>query len=305
LTYETPNNPAADPRIIEMSRAWMAQLSKAIKAKDSWDFHAYGNVSGQPPERVWTTVEDLPRYTHNYWGMRNRFGILSETYSYLPFADRVATNRRFLEELLGFAHANAARLRDAAAAADKLTIIGQQVSLRSRVKRSPQMVEILMGDVEEDVNPYSGRIMHKRLDVRKPERMWEEASFEATETERVPSAYFVMAEQKLAIERLRAHGITLERVAEPLTVPVEQFQIASTEVAPQPFENHQERTVTGKYAPVDGPIPAGAYRVPMNQPLARLAFYLLEPRSNDGFLTWNILDEAIKQSHYPILRTRN
>ncbi len=79
LTYETPNNPAVDPRIVEMSRAWMAQLAKAIKAKDGWDFHAYGNVSGQTPERVWRTVEDLPRYTHNYWGMRNRFGILSET----------------------------------------------------------------------------------------------------------------------------------------------------------------------------------------------------------------------------------
>ncbi len=162
-----------------------------------------------------------------------------------------------------------------------------------------------MGDIEEEVNPYSGRIMHKRLDVRKPERMWEEASFETTETERVPTVYFVLPEQKLAIERLRAHGIVLERLAEPLAVAVEQFQIASTEVTPQAFENHQERTVTGQYRTIDGPVPAGAYRVPMNQPLARLAFYLLEPRSNDGLVTWNVLDEAIKQSQYPILRTRN
>jgi Zinc carboxypeptidase len=305
LTYETPNNPAVDPRIITLAREWMGHVTKAIKAKDGWDFHGYGNVSGQAPQRVWTTVEDLPRYTHNYWGMRNRFGILSETYSYLPFADRVTTNARFLEELLGFAHANAARLRDAAAAADKQSIIGQQVSLRSRLKRSPEMVEILMGEVEEEVNPYSGRVMHKRLDVRKPERMWEEASFEAIETERVPTAYFVLPEQKLVIERLRAHGIVLEPVAAPLTTPVEEFQIASTEVASQPFENHQERTATGKYVDAERTIPAGAFRVPMNQPLARLAFYLLEPRSNDGLVTWNVLDDAIKQSQYPILRTRN
>jgi hypothetical protein len=43
----------------------------------------------------------------------------------------------------------------------------------------------------------------------------------------------------------------------------------------------------------------------MTQPLARLAFYLLEPRSNDGLVTWNVLDDAIKQSQYPILRTQN
>jgi hypothetical protein len=44
----------------------------------------------------------------------------------------------------------------------------------------------------------------------------------------------------------------------------------------------------------------------MNQPLARLAFYLMEPRANDGLLTWNFLDDALKGVNvYPILRTRN
>ena len=44
----------------------------------------------------------------------------------------------------------------------------------------------------------------------------------------------------------------------------------------------------------------------MHQPLARLAFYLLEPRSNDGLMTWNFLDDAIKDGKvYPILRSRN
>jgi hypothetical protein len=167
------------------------------------------------------------------------------------------------------------------------------------------MVEILMGEVEEDVNPYSGRIMHKRLDVRKPERMWEEASFESTESERVPTAYFVPAEEKVAVERLRAHGLTLERVTQATTVPIEEFQIASTEVAAQAFENHQERTVTGTWTAGTRAIPAGAWRVPMNQPLARLAFYLLEPRSNDGLATWNVFDEAIKRSQIPVLRTRD
>ncbi len=57
LTFETPNNPAVEPAIIDQSREWMARVTRTIKAKDGWDFHAYGNVSGQAPERVWTTVE--------------------------------------------------------------------------------------------------------------------------------------------------------------------------------------------------------------------------------------------------------
>ncbi len=306
LTFETPNNPAVDPRIVQASREWMDTVTRRTRQADGWEIHAYGNVSGRAPDRVWTTVEDLPRYTHNYWGLRNRFGILSETYSYLTFAERVTTARRFVEEVLAYAHANAARLRQQTAAADAAPLVGQQLSLRSRVARAAQKVQILMGDVIEDTNPYSGRTIHRRADVKTPEMMWEEAAFESTESERVPSAYFVPAEQKAAIERLAAHGIATERVAQPLRgMAVEVFQIAATETTPEAFENHRERTVTGRYAAETRDIPGGWVRVPMTQPLARLAFYLLEPRSNDGLLTWNVLDDAIKDNVYPILRTRD
>jgi hypothetical protein len=77
-----------------------------------------------------------------------------------------------------------------------------------------------------------------------------------------------------------------------------------TTVTERAFESHQERTVTGEWAPAERDV-TGAFRVPMTQPLARLAFYLLEPRSNDGLATWNVMDEAIKTSRYPVLRTRD
>ncbi|MCC7179331.1 MAG: peptidase M14 [Acidobacteria bacterium] len=304
LTYETPSNPAVDEGVAREARAWLAQVARVVQARDGWDVRSYGNVSGQAPDRAWTTVEDLPRYTHNYWGLRNRFGILSETYSYLPFADRVVTNQRFLEEVLAYAHANAARLRQAAEAADAAPLVGQRLSLRSRVARGGEKIEILMGDVIEDVNPYSGRIMHRRADVRKPERMWDETTFRSTDTERVPSAYIVPAAEKAVLERLRAHGVRVEPMPGGSAMPVEEFRITGSTVTERAFENHQERTVTGEWAPATHDV-AGVFRVPMTQPLARLAFYLLEPRSNDGLATWNVVDEAIKASRYPVLRTRD
>jgi len=304
LTYETPNNPAVDGATRREARTWLAQVAQAVKARDGWDIRSYGNASGQAPDRAWTTVEDLPRYTHNYWGLRNRFGILSETYSYLPFAERIVTNRRFLEEVLGYAHANAARLRDVAASADATSLVGQRLSLRSRIARGAEKIEILMGDVIEDVNPYSGRVMHRRADVRKPEPMWDETTFVSTDSERVPSAYIVPAEEKAVLERLRAHGVRVEAIPAGATMPVEEFRISRTTVTPRAFENHQERTVEGEWAPAEHDV-GGAFRVPMAQPLARLAFYLLEPRSNDGLATWNVVDAAIAASRYPVWRTRD
>jgi hypothetical protein len=304
LTFETPNNPAVDPAIVTRSRQWMAAVTAAVKAKDGWAFRSYGNVSGQAPSRVWTTVEDLPRYTHNYWGVRNRFGILSETYSYLPFAERVPVNRRFLEETLGYAHANAAALKQITAAADAAALAGREQSIRSAVARTGS-VEILMGDVIEDVNPYSGRVIHRRADVVKPEAMADETTFTSTDRERVPTAYYVPADQKVAVERLRAHGIVLEPVTAAVTSGLEVFTVATSTAMDKPFENHQERTVTGTWAAADATVAPGAWRVPTAQPLARLAVYLLEPRANDSLVTWNVLDEALKSGRSPILRTRN
>jgi hypothetical protein len=305
LTWEVPNNPAAHPSIEKFARhEWMPAVTRAFKSKFGWDVFSYGDPSGQPPERVWSTVEDLPRYTHNYWGLRNRFGFLSETYSYLTFEDRVKTATRFLEELLGFAHANGARIRSTVEEADRAHIIGSQLSLRSKPKRSQQPVEVLMGEVAEETNPYSGQVMLRRLDVRKPENMWLEATFEAAETERVPSAYYVPPQMRTAIDRLQAHGIRLDRLSQPVTLNLEEFQISSSQTAAQVFEKHQERTLTGKYQPTARQLPAGTYRVPMDQPLSRLAFYLLEPRSADGLATWNAFDESLRNANvYPILRS--
>src|SRR5262245_4834174 len=201
LTWEVPNNPVVDANITKLARdEWLPAVVENIRRKDGWALHSYGDVEGQPPERVWATVEDLPRYTHNYWGLRNRFGILSETYSYLTFQERIQTASRFVEEILNFAHVNAGRIRKAAQDADARSLIGSRVSLRSRIKRSDQKAEILMRDTAEEVNNFSGQMMHKRADVRKPEQMWEEATFESTESERVPTAYFVPASEKAAIE---------------------------------------------------------------------------------------------------------
>jgi hypothetical protein len=68
---------------------------------------------------------------------------------------------------------------------------------------------------------------------------------------------------------------------------------------------HKLRTLTGKWEAVEQTLPVGSLLVPMDQPLARLAFILFDPRSDDGLLTWNILDGLLgdKPQYYPVLRT--
>ena len=63
--------------------------------------------------------------------------------------------------------------------------------------------------------------------------------------------------------------------------------------------------VDGHWAPSKGEVGAGWYRVLTAQPLGILAAYLLEPASEDGLATWNLLDTELAPGRiYPILRSR-
>jgi hypothetical protein len=52
-------------------------------------------------------------------------------------------------------------------------------------------------------------------------------------------------------------------------------------------------------------LPPGTAYVPLDQALGRLAFSLLEPRSDDGLVAWAILDAEIERGVMSVLRTAN
>jgi hypothetical protein len=153
-------------------------------------------------------------------------------------------------------------------------------------------------------NPVSGANMRVRTDVRRPKMMYDYGTFRPTLTETVPSAYIIpdTPETAVAVAKLRAHGIVLTPARGNYNV--EKFQIDSTRVANQ-SEGHRERTTFGKWVAAGNvTVPAGLM-VSMKQPLARLAFVLLEPRSDDGLTNWNFLDSAIEgRKEHPIMRVR-
>ena len=307
LTYAPPLNPATDPAIVDLLRKeWLPAVTKAIKAKYGWDYYYYGNVDRRETERAWRSFDHRPRFNNSYVGLRNRVAILSEAFAYASFEDRIKATSRFVEEVLDYASTKAPAIRALTEDADRRTAVGSRLGLRAELERG-DVVEILMGEVAQEKNPISGNVMNVRLDVKKPEKMVEYGTFKATETERVPSAYYVPAGATGAIDRLRAHGISMTPLARAERVQIEAFRIDGSALAAREFQGHKERTIEGAWTAAERELPAGTLRVDMKQPLARLAFYLLEPRSDDGLLDWNLLDDLLPPDgkEYPIVRSRN
>ena len=316
LTYSPPLHPGADPGIVDLLRKqWFPFVTKAVRDKYGWEYSYYGNVGGgrggdrlgggrrgvaprlatrrrPAAERRWETFDHRPRFNNNYIGLRNRFALLSEAFAYLTFQDRILATNRFVEESLTFARANADRIRKATEAADRVRLVGERLPLRAEMQHTGT-VEVLMGEVSEEKHPVDGHIMNLRKDVKTPETMLDYLTFKGLEPERVPSAYYVPASLTQALDRLKVHGVVMTPLKSATKVPVEEFRIDSSVAAATAFQNHNERTLTGAWVPAERELPAGTLKVELTQPLGRLAFYLIEPRADDGLVDWNLLDEAL------------
>ncbi len=316
LTYAPPLHPNTPKEIDTFLRErWLPAVTEEIRRVDGWEYYHYGNVPrrGEPG---WYTFDHRPRFSNNYAGLRNRFGILSEAYAYLTFEDRVRATKRFVEEILEFAHAHAGEIADITRAADALPVPGTELAVTAEYRRSAVKTDILMGEVIEERNPWSGRPLLRRTDNVRREPMYEYTAFKPVELVRAPDAYIIPPNERDAISRLHAHGIEMEELtaerasALSASVALEQYRVDSVQVATREYQSRYARQWFGRWERGAAQIETGFVLVELDQPKGRLAFSLLEPRSDDGLAAWGIIgagatgrDETDQRPvWYPVLR---
>ncbi|MEM1044391.1 MAG: M14 family metallopeptidase [Bacteroidota bacterium] len=308
LTYAPPLHPNTPAAIDSLLReVWLPDVTQSYKTKYGWDLAYYGNDKpewGLP--RGWATFDPRPRFGTNYAGLRNRVAILSEAYSYATFEDRVIATLRFVTETLDWAHGHASQVRRAVERAEAASVVGDSLFLRAARtwEADPEPGTILLGEVVEEANPHTGEPMLRRTDTQAPTEMTVYGRFSGTEPEVVPAGYLVPDSLTNVLDRLDAHGVLYVK-PEDATVParVETFYIDSVRVAERPFQDRYERELFGRYRTEDVLIESGdLVMVFTAQPLGRLVFTLLEPRSDDGFASWGIIESG---ETYPIRRIMN
>ncbi len=331
LTYSPPLNPDADTRILSLERDRMLpEIARAMLSRHKFRTYYYGNFSlkerldrefaGNRPgaegtqqgTRIWRTFDHHPRFGNNYVGLRNRMALLSEAYSYLDFRGRIAVTEAFVEESLKYVASHASEIVRLLHRIDEDTVrhanseTPPEVGVEFQIRPLPRPVEILVGQVEKKKNPRSGREMTSMIQDRlTPTRMLNYGLFETTRRIRLPKAYIFRSEagMKPAIDKLLAHGIVLEETVETVTVEVEDFAITDVKRAERAYQGHRETRLSGQWQRKEISFPAGSILVRTAQPLANLAFYLLEPESDDGLVMWNFLDGYLDRGKvYPICK---
>jgi hypothetical protein len=309
LTYAPSLAVNADPRLVTLSRSLLAGARRVL-ADRGWRTYSYGNFvtdgaldkerhrpeAGAP---AWRTFDARPRFVSNGVGLRNRIGILSEAYSYLSFDRRVRVTETFVETLLALIARRSTSIVSTLSQIDRdTTDAGRAGTLgllgtRGRLVPLDGAVPILVGDVETRPHPTTGKPMTvMKESVATAVLMQDYASFAPVDTVPAPLAYLIPAGPagETAAALLGRHGVAYERLAQPASLEVERVVPAAVTYGERPVQGHRDvrlGTVTRERKPFT--FPAGSIKVPMAQPLARLAFHLLEPTSDDGLVVWDLV----------------
>lgn len=114
----------------------------------------------------------------------------------------------------------------------------------------------------------------------------------------LPEAYIIPVEWNDIIRRIRLHGLKSYTINKPTIYTVQSYRFSNTHFRNVSYEGRisvnfdlDTLTMTREYQP-------GSVIVPMNQPLARVAAYLLEPSADGSLASWGFFNSVMEQKEY-------
>jgi hypothetical protein len=109
----------------------------------------------------------------------------------------------------------------------------------------------------------------------------------------VPRGYLLPADLDVIAEKLRIHNVRVEVLTKPVVVSGEEFVI--DKVGQGQGDGYAMIKLDGGFARSPRKeFPAGTFHIDMAQPMANVAFYMLEPQAADGFVGSGVFDAVFR-----------
>lgn len=305
LTYAPALATNVDPELRDFARkTLLPEIRTATEKNHGFRVYDYGNFPQRNPDNGWATYDHRPRFGTNYYGLRNRFAVLSEAYSYVAFRRRVACTRAFVLETLRAFVTHASKIKRLCQSADRRLESAAESTRFGYASRleEPWEDEVLIGSVERERIAEGGWRLIAGDDFE-ARRIPVQTAFVATRQIRYPRAWAIPNGSDRTVFALLDHGVEVRSLAEPLEVKSQVFEVEEFRRRARPYQNHREVSFEGKWRERRETLPRGTLFVAANQRLARVAAQLLEPQSEDSLATWNYFDDELEfLGEHPVVR---
>lgn len=301
VTFTWMVNPNGSNSLITYMRdRMMPEMSKTLFNKYKVENCFYGEfIDMIDPDKGWELDASEPRYMSNYYGIRNRLGILNENYIYADFKSRVLGCYYLIRSLMEYASIHGYEIKNMLHNIDSMTVkrglspsLTDSFAVEYQVRAAPEKVTIktFEADLITDAN---GRKNYKKSDRQKNVTIPYFIDFFPLKSVRIPFAYLININDPAITGLLKMHGLKIEKLTHDSKIQVERFDISDLKGAGRLNQGHYTNTIKGKFQADTIDFPAGTILVRTAQPLSNVASYLLEPQSNDGLVTWNFLDRYL------------
>jgi len=245
-----------------------------------------------------------PRFSHRYWALRNRIGVLVETHSWKNYKTRVrATYHTIISLLEQTATTGRQWLAAAQVAEQRATKLGgTSIPLAYRNTDRSRTIDFRGYSYTRTRSTISGALMTK-YDSSKPQ-IWRVPLFYEVEPATVaiaPLGGYVVAPAyaDFVAEKLKLHGIRFILTASELKQrELETFRANRATISSTTNEGHATLSVDGEWRGENRDVPSGSLFVPIGQPNAVIAMTLFEPNSADSLLAWGFFNNAFERKEY-------
>jgi hypothetical protein len=296
----------------------LKSITESAKKKYDLNLGPYGDYDVREawPPKDFYTYNHHPRYLVNQFSLRNRLAILSEAFAHERLYQRIFSTYSFVTEILEHTNSHAAEIKEVTKQADEATI-KKIVNEAGNAKKGVRFKMVALDKIKDF--PTYDYVFYTKSDGTKGSYrsgkivnysdVTYHAKFDAEVESTIPKGYIIPAAFKTIAENLMKHGIKVTTLSKSLTKEGEVFRIDELKKNERKFEGHFLARAFGKFSPAKKKFMKGDYVVDLAQPLGNLAFYLLEPESDDGLVTWNFFDEylekqgiATKAVDYPVFK---
>jgi len=287
-------------------------ITRTVKEKYDLNFGPYGDydVRGEGwPVKNFYTYDHQPRYLVNQFGLRNRMAILSEAFAHERFYQRIFSTYAFITEILEYTNANVSEIFKANKTAEEnaIRLVNEQAGkakkgVRFKMVPLQKLDNFITYDYVTSTHPDGSKTYLRTGKIVKVSDVNYYAKFEPTLESTLPRGYVIPAAFKEVVENLTKHGIKVTTLDKSKSFSGEVFLVEKLEKAKVSGwsiatlkGSFSATTLSGKFNPSKKKFNKGDFVVDLAQPLGNLAFYLLEPQSDDGLTHWNFFDEYLQK----------
>ncbi len=281
-------------------------ITKKVKDEAGLFFSPYGdyNLREGWPIKNFYTYNHHPRYIINQFGLRNRMGILSEAFAHERFYQRIYSTYTFVGEILDYCNKHSKEIQqvnhESELAAIKNVIDGAgKVKKGVRFKMVPNSQKLngfRTYEYKSFTRPDGSKRDYRTGNIVSIDNVTYYGEFKDTVQSTVPRGYIIPAVLSVVAEKLIMQGVKVDTIGKTEKLSGEVFNIEKYDRSTRKFEGHFMASAEGNFQPATKTVQKGDFKVDMAQPLANLIFYMLEPQSDDGLLTWNFFDAYLEQN---------